>query len=116
MVKMASNWKAEFSNAAGERVYIAAGHQSEMTMDIKTPETFLNAALVEMETMELARSARGPNIVPLRDSWDKVKIDAPVFGINDHEIARADVTDDMIRSAQTTAQVNMYAQPEPKLM
>lgn len=113
-MRLASNWKAEFQDAAGQTVYTAAGHQSEMTMDIKTPETFLNLALVEMETMELARSARGPNIVPLRDSWDKVKIDAPIFGINDHEFERSDVTDQMLYSARTNAQVNMFAQPEPK--
>lgn len=115
-MRLASNWKAEFKDAAGATVYTAAGHQSEMTMDIKTPETFLNLALVEMETMELARSARGPNIIPLRDSWEKVSIDAPVFGIHDHEFERSDVTEETLYSAQTQAQVNMYAQPEPKLM
>lgn len=116
MAIMMHNWKVEFQNASGEKVFLAGDHASEMTTDIKTPETFLFYGLVKMEEDKIKMSDSGRPVSPLIDQWDKAVIDAQVFGVNDVTIDRADVSQATIDSAKQAAEHNSQQPPQPKLM
>lgn len=90
MVAMPSNWTAVFKDAAGDSVYTTGGYESPMTMDIKTGDTFVNHALVNMATDEIrGKMLQGVN---LNFGWDSITVNAPEFGISDFEKLKADLT------------------------
>jgi hypothetical protein len=114
MVMMPNNWSAIFKDAAGNNVFTAGGNESELTTDIKTGETFLFQALVQMEEQDMATQGSGCDVVPVRDTWAKAVINAAPFGIKDYEVARESVTQATLDAAMSTADNNHY-NPPPKL-
>lgn len=102
-----SNWTAVFKDAVDNTVYTSAGYESELTMDIKTGETFLFKALVDMSEKDIATQDMGCDVVPVRDTWVKAVINAVPFGITDYEVNRVDVSDATIQSAYEQAEINL---------
>lgn len=113
MAKMRDNWSAVFKDAAGESVFSAGGYESQFTMDIKTPYTFLNKALVELSKMD--QFGNLPAGLGLKNGWDRVSIDAPDFGIAGYEAARADVSDEQAKWAEQAAENEYYNPPASTL-
>lgn len=116
MVKMPDNWKVEFQNAAGQNVFIAGGHESVMTTDIKTPETFLFKGLVKMEEQDAATQDFGCDVEPVSETWKKAVINAQDFGIVDQEITLESVDPAVLTSAREQADINLQTPPAPHFM
>jgi len=109
MDNIGSNWSAVFKDAAGNAVFATGGHESEMTMNIKTEDTFVNLALVQLSKMDQFGDL--PEGLSIKSGWDKLSVDAAVFGITGHEVARADVDDQKIRLVERNAWDNNFYPP-----
>lgn len=113
---MTDNWSAVFKDAAGDTTFTAGGYINKYIMCMPLGCDILRQALVQMEEAELSRSAYGLDIVPLRDSWQKVTVNAPIFVVNDEIFDRSDVTDEKIDWAKKTAENNLASGPKPTIL
>ncbi len=86
-----TNWSAQFKDAAGDVIFTTGGHENVMTTDIKTGDTFLNKALVEMARKD--QKAVMTCEPPLMYQWEKVSINAQEFGITGFTKSRNAVPD-----------------------